>query len=144
MPQLSPKVAVRLLTILRDCGNVLGGIDHAGLEELRRRGHASVEATYSTTRHRTRWHVWRITPAGTRWLDAQGAPPSDEQQVDLEQAIAATRPEPRRRPVSAPRPVPDAPAVPAAGVSAPQGRSSGRAADRQRGARGHQPETDHA
>lgn len=48
------------------------------------------------------------------------------------------------RPEAAPQSPPDAPAVPAAGVSAHEGRPSRHAADRPRGARGRKPETAHA
>ena len=61
------------------------------------------------------------------WCDVQlevryGLEAADPRQIDIEDSIAAT--EPGDRPVSIPRPNHDAPAVPAADVSARKGRSS--------------------
>lgn len=76
-----------------------------------------------------------------------GTAAADPRQIDIEESIAAAAPDPGRRPEAATRTVPDAPAAPPAGVSAPKGRPSRRTADRpkgrQRGARGRKPETTH-
>ena len=104
--------------------------------------HAGAQGTAAKHHDATGHATWSDVILSVRY----GQEAADPRQVDLEDHLAATSvaPEPGRRPVSATQPVPDAPAVPAADVSAPQGRPSRRAAVRPRGARGRTPETAHA
>ena len=60
------------------------------------------------------------------WCDVHmsvryGREPADDRQIDIEDAIGASASS-GGEPGAAPLPVPDAPSVPAAGVSAPEGR----------------------
>lgn len=66
---------------------------------------------------------------------------ADDRQIDIEESIASTRS--GGEPVVAPLSDPDAPAVPVADVSAPNGRPVETAASKQTGARGRKPEHAH-
>lgn len=100
--------------------------------------HAGAQGTAARHHDKTNHATWSDVILTVRY----GEDAVDPRQVDLEDAIAATAaPETGRRPEAATHPDPDAPAEPPACVSALPGRPSRDAACRQRGARGHQPET---
>ena len=79
-------------------------------------GHAQGVAArhHDATKHQT----WTDVSMAIRY----GEYPVDDRQTDIEDAIASASS--GDRPVATPLPGNDAPTVPAAGVSAPQGRSS--------------------
>jgi hypothetical protein len=139
-----------MLELLRSRGLVLAPSDHRVLSYLEFRRHARALPLYSTRGNALPVsRAWQITDAGVAaalrlavGAKRKGFKHRVVEQIDLEEHLAATaEPEPGRRPEAATRPVPDAPAVTAADVSAPEGRPSRRAADRPHGARGQKPET---
>lgn len=98
--------------------------------------HAGAQGTAAQHHDATGHATWADVYQSTRY----GIEAADPRQVDLEEAIAAA-PGAERQPEATPHPVPDAPAVRPAGVSAHEGRPSRRPADRPDGARGRKPET---
>ena len=99
--------------------------------------HAGAQGTAAAHHDATGHETWSDVMLMVRY----GQPAADPRQTDIEDAIAAAGPGTGPRSEATPHPDPDAPAVTAAGVSAPQGRPSRRAADRRHGARGREPET---
>ena len=88
---------------------------------------------------RTRHATWCDIALSVRY----GRAPADDRQIDIEDAIAASI-SLGSAPECAPLPHLDASTVPAAGVSAPVGRSVETPAPKARAARGRKPEALHA
>lgn len=135
----SPKSQMGMLERLRSCGLVISGPDQRVLRYLELRRLAVARPLYDIRGKATMARAWQITDAGVAAAlrlaqPARGkrrARPGAEQ-IDLEEAIAASS---GGEPEAAPLTDPDAPAVTAADVSAPQGRPVETCA------RGRKPET---
>lgn len=115
------KTRRRLLRLLLSRGLVMASADHRTLRDLEYRRHVQARSVYNPRGQLLKGRAWSITTRGMAWV--QGQPePANARQIDIEDAIASASL--GDAPGCAPLPGNDAPTVPAAGVSAPKGRSS--------------------
>lgn len=115
------KARRRLLTLLLSRGLVMAPADHRTLRDLAHRRHVQARPIHNSRGQLLTARAWSITTKGQAWV--QGLPaPANAQQIDIEDAITSASS--GDAPGCAPLPGNDAPTVPAAGVSAPEGRSS--------------------
>jgi hypothetical protein len=115
------KTRRRLLRLLLSRGLVMAPADHRTLRDLEHRQHVRAQPIYNSRGQLLKARAWSITARGQAWVQAQPEP-ADARQIDIEDAIASSSS--GDAPGCAPLPGNDAPTVPAAGVSAPKGRSS--------------------